>query len=54
MNKLLKIIGYNLEKLAYGWCRRTHRGVMYSGGDIYYCRTCLRKHPVPWGKLGKY
>lgn len=50
MKKIFRCIGYSLEKISYIWCKHVHQGIMYPGGDIYYCRECLRKHIVPWAK----
>lgn len=30
------------------WCKLTHDDLMWPAHGYYRCRTCLRRHPVPW------
>ena len=37
-----------MAKLKVLWCRVMHRNIAYGGGDVYWCRKCLSRFPVPW------
>jgi hypothetical protein len=37
-----------LNHIATIWCRYMHSEPMWPMHGRYYCRVCLRSHPVPW------
>jgi hypothetical protein len=37
-----------MSKLKLVWCRAMHDAIAYGGGDVYWCRKCLCRFPVPW------
>jgi hypothetical protein len=37
-----------MESLKTAWCRVMHHDIAYGGGDVYWCRKCLCRFPVPW------
>ena len=40
-----------MANLKIVWCRVMHRDVAYGGGDVYWCRRCSCRFPVPWAPV---